>query len=166
MHTVGVVFQEIHKQTCAAHAFLFTNFNGNIFSAFFLLLFFLICIYFCATYEWSYTSIVLYKKNLNKVNICVDCLFRSRHLFHFENAFTWIDTPDTHAVMPQSVVVSYKTNLQQQCYNFFNLAPDFRYGRGASSCQHTDQHPQFPSQPPADTEPHHASVWSHGHSTE
>lgn len=51
-------------------------------------------------------------------------------------------------------------------FHFARLSPDFRLRWRTSSGQHADKHPQFPSQPPADTEPHHASVWSHGDSTE
>ncbi len=57
----------------------------------------------------------------------------------------------------------------KRCCNFisfFHLSPDFRFRWRTSSSQHTDQHPQFPSQPSADAEPHHAPIWSHGHSTE
>lgn len=36
----------------------------------------------------------------------------------------------------------------------------------SATCEHADQHPQLPPHTPADTEPHHASLWSHDHRTE
>lgn len=57
-------------------------------------------------------------------------------------------------------------NTAIKLFYFPLLSTDIRFRWRTSSSQHTDKHPQFPSQPSADTEPYYASVWSHGHRTE
>lgn len=115
-------------------------------------------------YEYGYTSTAFHKRNLSKVNIYAHCVLCSQHLCHFE----------THSfecgwhIQIQNVCHVKKQNKKKvfALMISFLFYLDFWFGWRPPSGQHADQHPQLPPQPPADTEPHHASVWSHGHSTE
>lgn len=108
----------------------------------------------------TYTRAVLYRR------IWTESTFMSHVSLGGHISFTL--NMDLHSRRPSCVNFEcLKTNVTAiKSFHFPHFSSDFRFRWRTSSCQHTDKHPQLPSQPPADAEPYHASLGSHGHSAE
>lgn len=111
-------------------------------------------------YECGYTSTEFHKRIWTKSTfMAVVCLAAN---ICFTLKYARLNVQNTYSRSHIYECLSLK-NISN---DLIHLSTDLWFGWRPSSGQHADQHPQFPSQPPADTEPHHASIWSHGHSTE
>lgn len=113
-----------------------------------------------SVFSLTYTRAVLYRR------IWTESTFMSHVSLGAHISFTL--NMDLHSRRPSCVNFEcLKTNVTAiKSFHFPHFSSDFRFRWRTSSCQHSDKHPQLPSQPPADAKPYHASHWSHGHSTE
>ena len=81
--------------------------DSSLFWHFSLRLSSLISICLCAVYEWSYTSVVSYKRIWTKSTFMSVVCLAADICFTLKNTFIWMYAADAQALMTSSVVVYY-----------------------------------------------------------